>query len=230
VKVTGRVLFERQPVEGAAVGLVWTKRTNLDFSGPWEALTAADGTFSIPSVSAHQPIFIYGKIAGIKDKGSLKRIELTTGENATTLSAGDLAIGRAYRVDGRITLSDGKALPAESRIYLSRQGVSDSQSVGLQVDGRFEFTGVPEEVIALSVIPGKSQLVAEFQYHLSDKNRSFDPSRQTLRGKVDDDLTINILMEPGAPAELAVPDQATWDRLEGSRLEGVSDAGAAPSK
>lgn len=231
VTVRGRVLFQRQPVEGAAVGIVWTKRVAGDFSGPWEALTRADGTFSIPVVTANQPVFIYGKMDSIKDKGSLKRIELTTGENGTVLDTHDLEIGQAYKIDGRITLSDGKALPAASKINLGRQGIWDGESVELQPDGRFQFVGIPEERISLNpMIPGTSPVVSDLQYHLSAKNRSFDPSRQALRGKVDDDVTINILMEPGAPADLAVPDKATWDRLEASRLEGVADAAEAPSK
>jgi hypothetical protein len=231
VTVKGRVLFERQPVEGAAIGLVWTKRVAGDFSGPWEALTGADGTFSIPSVSANQPIFIYGKMDSIKEKGSLKRIELTTGENGSVLDAHVLEIRQAHKIDGRITLSDGNALPANSKVNLARQGIWDGQSAELQPDGRFQFVGIPEELIALNpMIRATGPMIADLQYHLSDKNRSFDPSRQALRGKVDDDVTINILMEPGAPADLAVPDKATWDRLEASRLEGVADAAEAPSK
>src|SRR5439155_27380591 len=87
-------------------------------------------------------------------------------------------------------LSDGKPIPAKTRLFLGREDAWDHTEAELDAEGRFEFRGVPAEAVGLSVrIAG---------YKFSKRNASPDWLNGGLVGRVDGDIVdLTLLMEPG---------------------------------
>jgi hypothetical protein len=103
---------------------------------------------------------------------------------------GQLEVVPAFRIAGRIVLSDGKPIPARTRMFLGREKTQDSLETTLGPDGSFEFTGVPSESIDLGVrIKG---------YRCSKRNPSLDWLNGGIMGRVAGNVTdMTILLEPG---------------------------------
>src|SRR5262249_32533516 len=86
--------------------------------------------------------------------------------DGTTIDLGDLEVSRTHHFRGRVLLADGQPVPPRTRIYLSLENGYDNLDSRLDADGWFEFEGVPEAEIDLSVrIPG---------YRVSAKNPKKD--------------------------------------------------------
>jgi len=55
---------------------------------------------------------------------------------------GDIQIKPAYRLLGRVVLSDGKPIPEGMRVTISSERAWDDQTATLSPDGHFEFIGL----------------------------------------------------------------------------------------
>jgi hypothetical protein len=121
--------------------------------------------------------------------GYVPALDLTTSAERTVLDVGDLEVRPGFRVSGKVVLGDGRESPPHTRLTVSRESVSDPQEVALREDGSFDLSGVPGEVVSLSVrVPG---------YRLSKKNASLVPIREThLLGRVQGDVSLTVLLEP----------------------------------
>ena len=107
--------------------------------------------------------------------------------------AGDLTVKPAYRITGRLALSDGKPVPDHTRLLINCQDTRDTQSVEADASGGFSVGGIPSGIISISAsVPG---------YHTSDKNRSLEqPNGVALQGLVKGDIDgLIMLFEPGKP-------------------------------
>ena len=141
--------------------------------------------------------------------------------NNTTADAGDLSVGPSYTLSGRVVLSDGQAIPANSRLMIGREDAWDSQTVILDATGHFSVSGVPAERIHLSV--------AVRGYHLARENHSLDLLNLTrLLGTVNGDISgLTVLLEPGR-VELSSPEQRTSAGEENaSTAQGFADRGSS---
>jgi hypothetical protein len=191
VTITGRVVKDDRPLAGVGVGMVQTDRSAEQFVGDFTFGTDGSGRFSFTNIPPHQDFYIYGVMDDLKEYGSIPVRTLKTEAHGSTLDVGDLNVQRGYRLTGRVVLSDGKPVPAGTRVLASRDQAWDSQTASVAPDGRFAFTGLPPERFSLSgSIRG---------YHLSPKNASFDllnPMRLlgTVRGDIDD---LRCLWDPG---------------------------------
>jgi hypothetical protein len=108
------------------------------------------------------------------------------------LDLGDLALGPAFRLSGRLELSDGKPVPAGTRVLISRREAWDSQQAVVGKDGSFAFVGLPGERYELSAqVPG---------YRFSPKNAS--AGRLDRFGRLGpltaDIIDLRLLYEPDA--------------------------------
>ncbi len=65
------------------------------------------------------------------------------------VNVGDIQVKPAHTLRGRVVLSDGKPIPSDMRINLFADRASDSQSVVLDAEGRFEFKGLASGVYDL---------------------------------------------------------------------------------
>jgi hypothetical protein len=190
VLVTGRLLLEHRPAKGVIVGLVTTDRSAGVCLHDFEAATNPDGRFAIYSVSPDRAYYFFTRMESLGDQGTLPVKTLHAGPSGTTLDLGDLEVKAAHRIEGKIVLSDGKAIPPETRLLLSREQAWDHADAALDADGRFAFSGVPTESVSLSVrVSG---------YKFSKQNLSLDWLNGSIIGKVDADVTgLTLVMEPG---------------------------------
>jgi hypothetical protein len=129
------------------------------------------------------------------------------------LDVGDLNVEPAYRITGRVVLSDGKSVPANTRMLFSREDAWDTQTVTVGQDGSFDASGIPHGIISITAsAPG---------HRVSDKNKSLEPlNRFSLQGLVDKDIeNLIILLEPGTKEMGQWPNSPLEQRALTRKLE-----------
>jgi hypothetical protein len=191
VTVTGRVVKDGRPLAGVAVGLAQKDRNVETFLGEFQGGTDGKGVFRIPNVPPADLFGLYGKMESLKARGALGLREVRTGASGAELDVGDLAVQPGFRLTGRVVLSDGKPVPAGTRLLLGREDAWDTQQAVAGPDGSFAFEGLPAERYSLSAsVPG---------YHPSPKNASLDLLNGFgLLGAVRGDTEgLRLLLEPG---------------------------------
>src|SRR5262249_35668227 len=135
VTVTGRLVKDGKPLSGGAVGLVQKDRNVETFVGEYQAAADAKGVFRIPNVPPDIEFVYYGLMDSLKAHGAVPAKPCKTQASGTTLDLGDVAVGPAVRLSGRVVLSDGKPVAAGSRVIVSREEAWDSQNVVVDKDG-----------------------------------------------------------------------------------------------
>ena len=71
------------------------------------------------------------------------------GEDGSTNDIGDLNLQSVSKVAGRIRLSDGKPIPANSHFHLSDAAMGNSPQSSLGSDGSFHFAVVPGDKVSI---------------------------------------------------------------------------------
>jgi beta-lactamase regulating signal transducer with metallopeptidase domain/uncharacterized GH25 family protein len=180
--LTGRVLLNGKPLKDITVGVSGAERGELShFLGHLEVGTASNGVFTFVSLPPDADFNIYGLMSTMKEYGAIPIQKIHTGKDGETTQVGDLVVGPAHRLSGRVELSDGQPTEANTRLLITRENAWDSLQLTLGADGGFDTTGIPDETIALSVrVKG---------YHLSPLNKSLDRLNPRMIGKVDRDIT-----------------------------------------
>lgn len=191
--VTGRLVSAGKPVANGSIGLVGANRSAERFIGTFAATIDAAGRFVFPNLPPNEQCFIYSHMCEAGANGGVAPgRKFTTGGDTATTDLGDLVVRPAFRVAGRVVLSDGKPLPKGLRAMLSRDEAWDQlPNVEVAADGSFVFDGVPAESVGVSVnVPG---------YCLSLQNPSLDRLNGfSIVGRVSGDIRdLVILMEPG---------------------------------
>jgi uncharacterized GH25 family protein len=191
VTVTGQVARNGQPLKGVSVAVTTTDRTAGNSFNVNEVATDSNGHFQILNVPPDREFVFYSKMDSLHGDGALPDKIFTSGESGAVQDFGELAVQPAFKVTGRIVLSDGKPIPAGTKLLLSREKAWDSTQVTLGTDGAFEFKGVPAESVGLSVrVKG---------YRLSKSNPSLDWLNGRILGRVTGNMTnLDFLMEPGS--------------------------------
>jgi hypothetical protein len=193
--VSGRVVQNGKPLPNVSVGMVSIDRGMENFTGNFELGTDAEGRFAFVNLPPHVKYYIYGIMGTIKPYGAIAVTEVATGKDGETLNMGDLAVGPAHRLAGKVVLSDGKSIPPKTRLMVNREKAWDSMLVELDKDGRFDATGIPTESMGL--------IIQVNGYGVSAKNASLDTMNPFgLVGRVDNDITnLVVLMEKGKSLE-----------------------------
>jgi hypothetical protein len=191
VAVTGRVLWNGQPLAGVSVGIVSTDRRRSG-AGHYETGTGVDGRFAFVNIPPNLEFSLYGIMQTLKTFGAIIPSRFRTGGEGSQVEAGDLLVVPARRLAGRVVLDDGRPIPAKTHLVIGVPDAWDALQFELGEDGGFDATGIPAGVVSVSVrVPG---------YRVSRKNKSQDllnPNR--LLGRVDEDITnLVILVEKGA--------------------------------
>lgn len=188
--VTGRIEKDGRPLKGVQVGLTTVDRAAGNFFRLDELATDKDGFFLLPNVPPGRDFVLYAKMESLRGQGAVPSKTFNSGKTGTEIKLGKLAVQPAHRVAGRVVLSDGKAVPPNTRLLLGREGAWDHTEATLDAEGRFEFTDVPAEAVGLSLrIKG---------YKFSKRNPSLDWLNGGLVGRVSGDLPdLTLLMEPG---------------------------------
>jgi hypothetical protein len=149
--VRGRLTNHGKPVAGVQLGLFAQQRgafgANLKITGdPYEEIrigTQPDGTFVITNVPVPVNWYLYGKMDSIAALGATVPVKLSTIRENEEVNVGDIEIQPGYRLSGKVTLSDGTAIPNGMRITIAAKEGFDTQTVLLGTEGRFEFINVP---------------------------------------------------------------------------------------
>jgi hypothetical protein len=220
VSVTGRVVKDGRPLAGVGMGMVQVDRGVVGYLGHFEFATQPDGWFSFANIPPQEKWYLYGLMDSLKDSGSIPVRAVRTGAHGSPLDLGDVPVQPGCRLTGRLVLADGKPVPPETRVLVSRDQAWDSQAATAGEDGRFSFTGLPAERVSLSTnVRG---------YHASPRNASFDLLNRfgllgTVKGDVDD---LRFLLDPGPMPEIdyggfSREDSAEYSRRRGSPLRGA---------
>jgi hypothetical protein len=102
---------------------------------------------------AHQPPdqswFICGSWDLPATAGMVPQTSVKIGADGSTNDIGDLNLQSVSNVAGRISLSDGKPLPANSTYSLSDAAMGRSSTSRLGADGSFQFAAVPGDEISI---------------------------------------------------------------------------------
>lgn len=167
VTVTGRLLHDGKPVPGASVSMNTEDRSSEVFMRGFDVATDSNGVFRLPNIPAANRFVLYTKMKEMQERGvSLSPQKVQTGTDGATVNLGDLKLGPAFTLQGKIVTSDNEPLPARTRLYLSLEDAWDNQDVRPDDDGWFQFLGVPEASLSLSLrVAG---------YRISAKNPSKD--------------------------------------------------------
>jgi hypothetical protein len=167
VAVTGRLLRDGQPLAGASVSMNTEERSSEVFMRGFDVATDSEGRFSLPNIPANTRFVLYTKMKEMQEHGgALAPQRVTTGADDTTVNLGDLKIGPAYSLKGRIVTADNQPLPNRTRVMISLEDAWDNQETRADDEGHFEFHGLPSESVSLSLrVTG---------YRISAKNPSKD--------------------------------------------------------
>lgn len=190
VSVAGRLMRQGRPVAGAVVGLVTTERMAGVCLHDFEASSAEDGSFAILSVTPGQNYYLFARMESLREQGALPVKTIKTGATGTRLELGPLEVQSGHRIRGQVLLLDGKMIPPQTKLVLSREQAWDHAEVLLDEGGEFEFLGVPSESVSLYVrVNG---------YRFSKRNPSLDWLNGGIVGRVDSDIVkLRLVLEPG---------------------------------
>ena len=146
----GRLLSDGIPIANAVVRLDnFGAESGSDF---WHYSTSTDpqGQFLFAHLPTNRTCTLYGTMESLA--GGLARRRVAIGANGSTNDLGDVKLNPSYNVDGRIRLSDGKPVPAASRLTLLRRNLAnlrDAMDCLAGTNGAFHFAGVPAEPMQL---------------------------------------------------------------------------------
>jgi len=190
VAVTGKVVHNGRGVKDVVLGLATKDRACGNSLHGFEAISDEEGRFLIANVTPKNEYYLFAKMESLGTRGALGVRTFSTGISGTTVDVGELKVLPGRRVAGRVMLSDGKPVPAGTRMFFGRENAWDHTELALDEQGTFELTGVPEESVSLSVrIKG---------YKFSKRNPSLDWLNGGIVGRIDGDITgLTLLMEPG---------------------------------
>jgi hypothetical protein len=193
--VRGRLVDKGQPVAGAEIGLIarqsWVGGANLEtfgsFYGELRIGTQEDGSFAITNVPAPEQWYIYGRMESLASRGATDPLACATTHDHQEVNVGDLQVKHAYRLQGKVLLSDGKQVPEGMRVTITSDLTRDYQTALISADGRFAFAGLA---------PGDYSLYASVTgYELKNGNGVIAAS---VHGDVD---KLEIPLDPSGAAQ-----------------------------
>jgi len=228
----GRVVHEGKPLGDVMVGACFPKRTSGMWWGPWETITAADGSFALPHVAPNQELAVYAKMESLREVGAAPSVS-AAGAEGESFDLGDLEVTPGHTLRGKIRVSGGRPLPERLGVTVWREGPFDWITVRVEPNGEFRIDRLPGEVLHVGVAGFAADGVHPaypWPYHLSSANPCLDVSNpQHLLGRLAGDTVLEIELEPGQfvfPAEFPAGAKAIVDRLRESPLRGIEQDAA----
>src|ERR1019366_40167 len=112
-------------------------------------LTDDMGRFSFANQPPNQSWIICGSWDLPAKAGMVPQTSVKIGEDGSTNDIGDLNLQSVSKVAGRIQLSDGQPVPANSHYFLSDAAMGSSSPSLLGADGSFQFVAVPGDKVSI---------------------------------------------------------------------------------
>lgn len=161
--VTGRLVYQEQPLPGRSVGIVQTDRSSNTFVGETVLATNVDGRFTFSNLQVNSEYVVYTLCDAPGDPSqidlanrlTMKAHRVTTGGNKHTQDLGLLPLQEGLSLSGLVVLPAGASVPTQATIRLSRSLAWDWATVPIDSDGRFQFLGLPPETFEAQLhVPG----------------------------------------------------------------------------
>jgi hypothetical protein len=145
--IRGRLVKDGRPVAKAEIGLsAHSQRAGSTFP-EMRVGTRDDGTFDISNVPAGRIYYLYAKMGSLASRGLASEVvDCETKTDDQSVNVGDIRVSAAETLRGKVLLSDGRPIPADTQILLSADRAWDSQSMPIGADGWFEFKGLSKGV------------------------------------------------------------------------------------
>lgn len=189
--VTGTLVKNGEPLEGIGMTLSGKNRSAGEFAGYYDAVTDSKGQFHFFTIPALGDFVISAKMDTVGKHGATVARTIRLSKNGEIVDAGDLDVKPGVRLEGRVILSDGEALPPGTKLMIGRDEAWDSLSVELPPDGHFDLPNLPPESLNIS-----SRVKG---YRMSLKNPSLDRLNGFgVVGRLKEDTTGFVLvLDPG---------------------------------
>jgi len=152
--VTGRVVREGRPVEGARVMFVQSNRNSAVYLGRVEIGTNDQGLFVMTNLAPKETYLVYVPMESLP-AGVVEPKTITTGAAGTAIDGGEWSVTRGRRIAGALFLPEGVPIPEKTHIIAGTDDAADVRDVLVRPDGSFVFDGVSTGALHLHVrIPG----------------------------------------------------------------------------
>jgi protocatechuate 3,4-dioxygenase beta subunit len=133
-----------KPMPGVTVHLNQKNRNSETFLGPQQIGTDANGTFLFTNLAPNEEYVVCPAMTDLaKSRLAAPQVTVQVPGDGKTLNDVKLPASSDRTIKGRLRLTDGKAVPPNTRVMLGRDGTWDVQFTEADADGRFQFTGVP---------------------------------------------------------------------------------------
>ena len=159
--------------------------------------TDEQGAFLCRHVLPETKYWVYAKPGSLSEQGEVVPEPLETGDEGTRVDVGVLHVKKGLTLAGRLVCSDAKAPPRDTVLVVTSRKTGGSLERKLDDTGRFEFRGLTDGPVSVSVQLPKGR--APSGYRVSARNKCLDPNfPEELWGKLNGDITdLTILIEPG---------------------------------
>lgn len=218
VTLKGRLLNNGRPMSELTLTLTTQDRSMDNYLGNIEIATDEEGRFTLEHLPSNNSFWLTTQMKEVSSQGiTLPPTSVKSGADGSSMDLGDVQMKPAFKISGRIILSDGKPVPDKVRLSVSVENSSDSHQVEVDDEGEFEIGGVPATGISLWLrAPGS---------HVSAKNPNKDWLNEgALLGVLSKSLEDFIIhLEPGDSVDrsLAPPDSERYPRdkpLRGAKV------------
>jgi hypothetical protein len=145
----GRLLHDGRPVANAEIRLNRCGAGSDCWFWYGAVLTDDQGRFSFANLPPNQSWSVCGSWDLSVKAGVVPQTDVKIGENGSTNDIGDLNLKSVSEVTGRIHLSNGKPIPANSHYFLSDAAMGNSLQSSVGSDGSFQFAAVPGDKVSI---------------------------------------------------------------------------------
>jgi hypothetical protein len=148
---------------GAVVGLSQEQRgVEQDLGGPLHAMTDEAGRFTFTDVAPNQTYNIFGAMNSLRELNLLvPKHGVTTNDPGDKMDVGDLEVTSGFTLAGQIRMSDGKKIPAKTKVSISRVSMSDSQRSPWTARAGLSLSACPRRRVVLRADEGISPVGRE---------------------------------------------------------------------
>jgi len=148
--IRGQLVRNGEPIRQAEIGLSTHSRRVGEVLPEVRIGTDDDGKFVLTNIPAGRIWYLYAKMESLASRSlAAEIVECATKSDGQDLNLGDISVRPAYKLRGKVVLSDGKPIPPDMRVILFSDRVPDSQSLTLASTGDFEFRGLGRGVYQL---------------------------------------------------------------------------------
>jgi len=189
--ITGRLIHQGKPMAERMI-LASSEDRGAGSNFTRESIaTDPEGRFTFSNLPIELVYHVTASMESIGELGITPLTRVAELKNGQSRDVGDLVIQPGLTVSGRVELSDGRPIPADSMIFLNHEKIWGGLSQTLGPDGTFTFAGMHSGEVGCPIrIPG---------YRIAKLNRSYyDLNGGQLEGTLTDSVTnLVFLMEPG---------------------------------